>query len=103
MDTAVVKADLSQLPESFPPVVAPVKGGQGLTLPEEIIAQFRGIDAFAVSIQDQRIVLEPMCNGEFARTPAALPTLEDIQRQATARGLTEQDVAAAVKWARGQR
>ena len=102
MDTAV-KAALSQLPESFPPVVIPVKGGHGLTLPEEVLAQFPGIDAFEVSIQGQRIVLEPMRHGEFARTPAALPTLEEIHRQAAARGLTEQDVAAAVKWARGQR
>ena len=102
MDTAV-KVGWSQRPESFPPVVIPVKGGHGLTLPEEVLAQFPGIDAFEVSIQGQRIVLEPMRHGEFARTPAALPTLEEIQRQAAARGLTEQDVAAAVKWARGQR
>ena len=102
MDTAV-KAAWSQRPESFPPVVIPVKGGQGLTLPEEVIAQFPDIDAFEVSIQGQRIVLEPMRHGEFARPPAALPTLEEIPRQAAARGLTERDVAAAVKWARGQR
>lgn len=102
MDTAV-KADLSQLPENFPPVVAPVKAGQGLTIPQEVIAQFQGIDAFEIRIQGQRIVLEPMRRGEFARTPAALPALEQIQRQAAARGLTEQDVAAAVKWARGPR
>ena len=102
MDTAV-KADRSQRPESFPPVLIPVKGGHGLTLPEEVIAQFPGIDAFEVSVQGQRIVLEPMRHGEFARTPVALPALEAIQRQAAARGLTEQDVAAAVKWARGQR
>ena len=101
MDTAV-KVAWSQRPESFPPVVIPVKGGQGLTLPEEVIAQFPGIDAFEVSIQGQRIVLKPMRHGEFARTPASLPTLEEIQRQAAARGLTEQDVAAAVKWSRGQ-
>ena len=102
MDTAV-KADRSQRPESFPPVVIPVKGGHGLTLPEEVIAQFPGIDAFEVSIQGQRIVLEPMRHGEFARTPAALLAHEAIQRQAAARGLTEQDVAAVVKWTRGQR
>ena len=102
MDT-VTQVDLSGLSKDFPPVVMPVKVGKGLTIPEEVIAQFPGIDAFEVRIQGQRIVLEPMCNGKFARVPESMPTLEEIQRAVAARDVTEQDVADAVKWARSRR
>lgn len=100
---AVERGELAGVAKDFPPVVMPVKGGKGLTIPKEVIAQFPGIDAFEVRIQGQQIVLEPMRNGEFARTPGDMPTLEEIQREVAARGITEEDVAEAVRWARGHR
>ena len=95
MDTAA-KFDRSRLSEDFDPVVVPVIPGKALTIPGEVIAQYKDIDAFEVRIEGQRIILEPMRDGQFVRTAEELPAIE-------AQGITEQDVADAVKWARARR
>ena len=102
MDTAA-KFDRSRLSGDFDPVVVPVIPGKALTIPKEVIAQYKDIDAFEVRTEGQRIILEPMRDGQFVRTAEDLPTIEEVRRHIAAQGITEQDVADAVKWARARK
>ncbi len=65
-----------------------------LTLPKEIVKAFPNTDYFDVSVKDRKIVLMPV-----RITPADM-NLEGIRRKMEKLGITEGDVAGAVKWAR---
>lgn len=61
-----------------------------LTLPKRIADQFAGVDYFDVRIDDGRIVLSPVRPDR----------LEQVRAKLAALGVTEDDVRAAVTWAR---
>lgn len=65
-----------------------------LTLPKEIIKSFPDAEYFDVSVKDKKIVLMPV-----KITPADI-TLEGIRHKMEKLGITEGDIAEAVKWAR---
>ena len=96
MDTADrVKVAPSQAPVDYePPAIAILTTGKVLIIPESVYADFPGVKGFTVAREAGRIILTPL--------PPEPVTLEEIHRQLAAQALTEQDVADAVKWARGQ-
>lgn len=61
-----------------------------VTLPKSVMADFPGTEYFDVSSEDGRIVL----------TPVRLARIGEVQRKLKEIGITEADVADAVKWAR---
>lgn len=63
-----------------------------VTLPKSVMADFPGTEYFEVSSEDGRIVL----------TPVRLARIGEVQRKLNEIGMTEADVADAVKWARQQ-
>jgi hypothetical protein len=65
-----------------------------LTLPKEIVKEFPNAEYFDVSVRDRKIILMPV-----KITPADM-TLEGIRDKMKKLGITEGDVADAVKWAR---
>jgi hypothetical protein len=65
-----------------------------LTLPKEIVKEFPDAEYFDVSVKDRKIVLMPV-----KITPADI-NLEGIRDKMKKLGITEGDVAEAVKWAR---
>ena len=65
-----------------------------LTLPKEIVKSFPDTEYFDISIQDRKIVLMPV---RIAPVDAALEGVRDKLKKL---GITEDDVAGAVKWAR---
>ena len=72
------------------PVLARVTGAKQLTLPDEVLASFPGVDRFNVSEEGGRIVL----------TPVQASPLDAVRRKLAALGITEEDVRDAVAWAR---
>lgn len=64
-----------------------------VTLPKWVMADFPGAEYFEVSREDGRIVL----------TPVRLARIGEVQRKLKEIGITEADVADAVKWARQQK
>jgi len=64
-----------------------------VTLPKSVMADFPGTEYFDVSSEDGRIVL----------TPVRLARIGEVQRKLKEIGITEADVADAVKWARQQK
>ena len=64
-----------------------------LTLPKAVIAHFSGVEYFDVSTDGQCIVLRPL---ESSRAHAVRARLASL-------GIEEQDVSAAVNWARESR
>ena len=72
--------------------IAVLTADNQLIVPSTVVADFPGVDCFAVARDGERIIL----------TPLQLPSIETVWAQTAAQGVTEQDVAAAVKWARGQ-
>ena len=64
-----------------------------VTLPKAVMADFPGTEYFEVSSEDGRIVL----------TPVRLARIGEVQRKLKEIGITEADVADAVKWARQQK
>lgn len=96
MDTADrVKVAPSQASVDYePPALAILTSGKLLLIPESVYADFPGVKGFQVTREPGRIVLTPL--------PPEPVALEEIHRHIAAQGVTEQDVAAAVKWARGQ-
>ncbi len=68
-----------------------------LTLPKEIVKSFPGTDYFDVSVRDKKIVLIPV------RISPVETSLENIRKKMEKLGITEKDVADAVKWARKRR
>ncbi len=65
-----------------------------LTLPKEIVKAFPDAEYFDVSVKDRKIILIPV-----KITPADM-TLEGIREKMAKLGITESDVAEAVRWAR---
>ena len=63
-----------------------------VTLPKSVMADFPGTEYFEISSEDGRIVL----------TPVRLARIGEVQRKLKEIGITEADVADAVKWARQQ-
>ena len=65
-----------------------------LTLPKEVVKEFPDTDYFDVTVKDRKIVLMPV---RIAPDDAALEGVRDKLKKL---GITEGDVAGAVKWAR---
>ena len=80
----------SASPEIALTPLAVVTGYNQLTLAEGLLANFPDADCFEVVIEDGRIVL----------TPYEVTAIEGVWAKIAALGITEEDVADAVKWAR---
>jgi len=65
-----------------------------LTLPNEIVGNFPGIDLFDATVEDNRIILTPV------RITPVSASLESIRKKMERLGINENDVAEAVQWAR---
>ncbi|GBE41288.1 hypothetical protein BMS3Bbin09_01181 [bacterium BMS3Bbin09] len=65
-----------------------------LTLPKEIVKSFPDTEYFDISIQDRKIILMPV------RIASDDAPLEGVRDKLKKLGITEDDVAGAVKWAR---
>ncbi len=61
-----------------------------ITLPKRVVERFPGAEYFEVTAEEGRIVLRPI----------ALGALASVQRKLAELGLSERDVAKAVRWAR---
>lgn len=61
-----------------------------LTLPKAVADRFPGVDYFEVEATDDSIVLRP----------AQITSSSSVRAKLKELGITEQDVGAAVKWAR---
>ena len=61
-----------------------------LTLPKAVVSRFGGVEYFEVSTDGSSIVLRPL-----QRSRA-----DDVRERLAQLGIAEQDVAAAVDWAR---
>ena len=65
-----------------------------LTLPKEIVKSFADNEDFDISIQDRKIIRMPV------RIAPADAAIEGVRGKLKKLGITEDDVAGAVKWAR---
>jgi len=65
-----------------------------LTLPKSIAGKFEGFDYFDISVKDNSIILRPV-----KITPAG-STIENVRDKIEALGLTDEDIRAAIRWAR---
>jgi len=68
-----------------------------LTLPKDIVKVFPDISYFDISVKDRKIVLIPV------KITPVNATLASIRNKIEQLGVTEKDVADAVKWARKRR
>ena len=90
--TTKQKRKLPEPPEIALTPLAVVSDKNQLTLAEGILANFPDADCFEVTVEDGRIVL----------TPYEITNIEGVWAKIAALGITEEDVADAVKWAREQ-
>ena len=67
-----------------------------LTIPDPLVFDLPQSEFYDVACEDGRIVLTPVSVAEISRR------VEEVRRELQERGITEQDVADAVKWAREQ-
>ena len=67
-----------------------------LTLPRDIVKEFKGIEYFDADVRDGRIVLTPV------RIQPVDANLVGIRKKMERLGITPDDVAAAIRWARGK-
>ena len=67
-----------------------------ITLPKAIVEKIPETDYFEVSLRGEEIVLKPVL------IHAAGTKLEGVRAKMKALGLTEKDVAAAIRWARNR-
>ena len=81
---------LPEPPEVTLTPLAVVTGENQLTVSEGVFADFPEADCFEVTIEDGRIVL----------TPYEIISIEGVWAKIAALGITEEDVADAVRWAR---
>ncbi len=65
-----------------------------LTLPRDIIKEFKGIEYFDVAVADGRILLAPV------RIQPLDANLEGIRKKMEKLGITPDDVTDAIRWAR---
>ena len=72
-------------------MIARLTSENQLNLPESIVSEFDGIEYFDITKESGRLVL----------TPVKLTGIERVWQKIEERGITEQDIADAVKWARG--
>ena len=72
------------------PVLAKVTGAKQLTLPDELLTSFPGVDCFNVTEEGGRIVL----------TPVRVSRVDAVRRKLAELGITDEDVRDAVAWAR---
>jgi hypothetical protein len=68
-----------------------------ITLPKAVAGAFPDTQYFDVSIQDGRIILLPV------KIQPVSATLEDVRGKMRRLGVGEQDVAEAIRWARGKK
>ena len=80
-----------QSPECLP-MVAVLSGDNQLTFIDGVLDEFQYGDYFEVAIEDGRIVL----------THTEPDTIEAVWAKIAALGITEDDVADAIEWARGR-
>ena len=72
------------------PMLAKKTSKNQITLPKTVIRQFPGVDYFDVQEQDGLIVLRPVRPNQS----------DEVRRKLAELGISEQDVADAVEWAR---
>jgi len=65
-----------------------------ITLPKEVLKQIPETDYFEVKVEEGKIVLIP------ARVIPAKISLESIRKKIKQKGLTEESINEAVRWAR---
>lgn len=65
-----------------------------ITLPREVVKEFKGIEYFDAVVQDGRIVLEPV------RIRPIAADLAGIRKKMERLGVVEEDVAEAIRWSR---
>jgi len=65
-----------------------------LTLPKELVKSFPDIDYFDIAAKDGRIILTPV-----KMKPLDM-TLDGIRDKMKRLGITSDDIAASIKWAR---
>ena len=71
---------------------AKVTGHNQLSFPEELAWALQGREFFEVSEEFGKLVL----------TPVAVSELDKVRMELANRGITQQDIDDAVKWARGK-
>ena len=71
-------------------MLAKVTSKNQITLPKAVVSQFPGVEYFEVRAEGEKIILEPV---RRARVSEVWQKLEQL-------GITDRDVADAVKWAR---
>lgn len=75
-------------------MLAKVTTKNQITLPRNIVKEFKGIEYFDAVVQDGRIVLEPV------RIRPVSADLAGIRKKMERLGVTEADVAEAIQWSR---
>lgn len=65
-----------------------------ITLPRDVVKEFKDIEYFDAVVQDGRIVLEPV------RIRPVAADLAGIRKKMAQLGVTKTDVAEAVRWSR---
>ena len=73
-----------------PHVLAKVTGAKQLTLPDELLTSFPGVDCFNVTEEGGRIVL----------TPVRIRRVDAVRQKLAELDITDEDVRDAVGWAR---
>ena len=68
-----------------------------ITLPKRVVQQLPDAEYFDVSVRDGEVVLRPVV------ISAAGERLKAVREKIRSLGLTEHDVEAAIRWARGRR
>ena len=71
-------------------MIAKLSAHNSVTLPNSVIAEISGAERFEVSVEDGRIIL----------TPVRATRADEVRAEIAKLGLTEDDVAAAVKQVR---
>ena len=71
-------------------MLAKVTGAKQLTLPDDLLTSFPGVDSFNVTEEGSRIVL----------TPVRVSRMDAVRKKLAELGITEEDVRDAVAWAR---
>ena len=69
---------------------AKLKDGNQLILPDDVVAALDGCEFVDIEVKEGRLVLSPLRQAN----------LDDVYEQVEQLGITEQDIADAVAWAR---
>lgn len=75
-------------------MLAKITSKNQLTLPKEIVTAFPDTDYYDVSIKDRKIILAPV------KITTEVATLEGIRDKMERLGISSEEVAGAVAWAR---